>query len=152
MHFECHFWLATAGFDVSWIIVRTLNVIFGSPPPIQLMKMDVQGFECKILQGARGRVLPHVSSVKVEIESVLLISQGCQVQTLLLQLTSVYHLMMYDDDTGKIVPMPPKINSPIDIVGYSHEWLGRQKQFGHNNCTSSGGCAGGLPLPAAFEF
>jgi FkbM family methyltransferase len=64
------------------IFVERLNDIFNADEVvIPLMKMDIQGFECKAWDGMSS-ILPVVDIIKTEAERKFLIGQGCRPQEL----------------------------------------------------------------------
>ena len=58
------------------ISIRSLDDIFQHPPTITLMKIDVQGYECNVLDGMT-TVIPHVRLLKTEVSNHWLKPQGC---------------------------------------------------------------------------
>jgi FkbM family methyltransferase len=58
------------------IMVRRLDDIFPKSIHVRLMKVDVQGYECEVLRGAKA-VLGHIKSISVEADDRFLRAQGC---------------------------------------------------------------------------
>jgi FkbM family methyltransferase len=70
------------------IYVERLNDIFNMDKVvIPLMKMDIQGFECKALDGMTS-MLPAVDILHTELDGDLLRGQGCSVQEMTNRITN----------------------------------------------------------------
>mmetsp|Transcript_24761 Transcript_24761/g.53598 ORF Transcript_24761/g.53598 Transcript_24761/m.53598 type:complete len:357 (+) Transcript_24761:188-1258(+) len=67
-----------------------------------LIKMDVQGFECRVIDGMR-KVLGATSSVKSEAESKLLAANGCSVEGMLQRLRDARFADTELDKSGDIL-------------------------------------------------
>ena len=60
------------------VAVRRLDQLFVAPFPIALLKMDVQGFECRVLDGAEGFLSGGcVGALTAEVDHAMLAAQGC---------------------------------------------------------------------------
>jgi FkbM family methyltransferase len=70
------------------IYVERLNDIFDMDKVvIPLMKMDIQGFECKALDGMTS-LLPAVDILHTELDAVFLKNQGCSPQAMTMRIAS----------------------------------------------------------------
>ena len=111
------------------IIVRTADYIFGSPPMIDVLKVDTEGFECNVLDGAR-RLLPNTFTLKAECVPEVLRQQGCSKMGLANRLhLASFSLVMenfFDGSQGAFVPISGWFKAPvdgIDIFGSSKRLL-----------------------------
>ena len=77
------------------------------PPPIHLLKLDVEGFECEVLRGMSSLLaVGAVRAIKVEVFDMLLRLQGCSASELLgLLLAAGFEVRLLAEGT------PPAANS-----------------------------------------
>ena len=77
------------------------------PPPIHLLKLDVEGFECEVLRGMSSLLaMGAVRAIKVEVFDMLLRLQGCSASELLgLLLAAGFEVRLLAEGT------PPAANS-----------------------------------------
>jgi FkbM family methyltransferase len=115
------------------IAVEPLDSILSGDTYIPVAKIDVQGFECKVLRGMKGFLKPSsslpppsnygggggISSVFTEVEKRYLMASGCKPKEIFDHLKKYGNYAIYEDDGTSPISGLSKIMQPLDKKFYN---------------------------------
>lgn len=111
--------LRTQNSGVGGVAVEPLDSILASNTNIRVIKIDVQGFECKVLRGMKNFLSTStISSLFTEVEDRYLKAAGCTPKEMFNHLKNS-NFSIYEDDSESPIFRLSKIESPLGKEFYN---------------------------------